>query len=210
MRRLALALLAAVLLPAAAEARSCAARVNGQELILVPEAMEAPAPGLRERMLMWPQRTWNRAWGARTECDSAAVIHFLARSLQLDQTEGYCLADGDEAGWLLVPGARNWRGRCTVTACDRVNAAAGAGAGIARTVAALATGGRVRSMGDGVQAVAHGTGAMLLTGQGAAVAATLAESAASVSAAVAAAPAAAAGTAVTVVAIGGAVWLCSD
>ncbi|HVG46827.1 MAG TPA: hypothetical protein VM899_01625, partial [Rubellimicrobium sp.] len=90
--RLLLAILFAAL-AGAAQAQSCVARVNAQELIIVPEAMGAPSPGLRERLRMWPSRTWDRAWGERVACDSATITHFLAGSMQLDQTEGYCLAE---------------------------------------------------------------------------------------------------------------------
>lgn len=193
----------------AASAQTCVARVNAQELIIVPDAIEAPRAGLRERLAMWPSRTWDRAWGERVACDGATVTAFLARTMQLDQTEGYCLASDDAEGWLLVPGNADYRGRCRATACERVNAAAGAAGGVARVVASVATGGRVEGVGDGVTAVAHGTGAMLLTGGPAAIAASLGEAAASVSAAVAAAPIAAGAAAVTVIAVGGGVYLCS-
>jgi hypothetical protein len=202
--------LALVLAAGDAAAQTCVARVNAQELIIVPEAIAAPRAGLRERLSMWPSRTWDRAWGERVACDGATVTAFLARTMQLDQTEGYCLAEGDDAeGWLLVPGSADYRGRCRATACERVNAAAGVAGDVARTVASIATLGRVGSVGEGVEAVAHGTGAMLLTGGPAAVAASLTEAAASVSAAVTAAPVAAGAAAVTVIAVGGGVYLCS-
>ncbi len=196
-------------LTGAAQAQSCVARVNAQELILVPEAMGAPAPGLRERLTMWPSRTWNRAWGERTACDSAAIMHFLATTMQVDQTEGYCLAQDEAEGWLLVPGPRNFRGRCTKTACDRVSTAASGAASVGQSILGLATGRSVDSTGDAVTAVAHGTGAYLVTGQAPAVASALGQAAATVGAALAT-PVAAGATAVTVMAVGGAVYMCSE
>lgn len=195
-------------LAGAAQAQSCAARVNAQELILVPEAMGAPTPGLRERLLMWPSRSWDRAWGDRVTCDSAAVMHFLGSTMQVDQTEGYCLAQDDAEGWLLVPGARNFRGRCTKTACDRVNVVADQARGLGAAIAGLVAGGPIESSGDAVAAVAHGTGAMLVTGQAPAVATSLGQTAGALGTALSA-PAAAGAAAVTVMAVGGAVYLWS-
>ncbi len=202
-----LAILFAVL-AGTAQAQSCVARVNAQELILVPEAMGAPAPGLRERLLMWPQRSWDRAWGERVACDSAAVMHFLATTMRLDQTEGYCLAQDDAEGWLLVPGARTFRGRCTRTACDRVSLVAGGIQSLGAAMLGLATGREVETGADAVTAVAHGTGAVLVSGRASAVAASLGQAGAALGSALAS-PAAATGAAVTVIGVGGAVYLCS-
>lgn len=206
--RVLLAILLAAL-AGTAQAQSCVARVNAQELILVPEAMGAPPPGLRERLLMWPQRGWDRAWGERTACDSAAVMHFLATTMRLDQTEGYCLAQDEAEGWLLVPGEANFRGRCTRTACERVNTVAGGAASVGQSILGLATGRSVDSGVDAVTAVAHGTGAYLVTGQAPAVASALGQAATAVGAALAT-PVAAGATAVTVMAVGGAVYMCSE
>jgi hypothetical protein len=54
-------------------------------------------------------------------CDSAAGDALPRHHHALDQTEGYCLAQVEAEGWLLVPGAGQFRGRCTKTVCDRVN-----------------------------------------------------------------------------------------
>jgi hypothetical protein len=205
--RVLLALLLAVL-AGAAQAQSCVARVNAQELIVVPEAVGAPAASLRERLLMWPSRSWDRAWGERVACDSATITRFLANTMQLDQTEGYCLARDEAEGWLLVPGARSYRGRCTRTVCDRVEMVAEGALGLGRSILDLAAGGPVRSGADAVTAVAHGTGAYLVTGQAPAVASSLGQAAGTLTAALGT-PAAVGATAVTVMAVGGAVYLCS-
>lgn len=203
--------LLAILLAAlagAAQAQSCVARVNAQELIIVPEAMGAPSPGLRERLLMWPDRTWDRAWGERVTCDSATVTHFLATTMRLDQTEGYCLAEDEAEGFLLVPGEANFRGRCTRTACQRVEAAAEGGVAVGQSILGLATGREVETGGDAVVAVAHGTGAFLVTGQAPAVATALGQAGAWVATALGT-PAALGAGAVTVMAVGGALYMCS-
>ena len=207
--RLLLATLLAVLLAGAAQAQSCVARVNAQELIIVPEAMGAPTPGLRERLRMWPSRTWDRAWGERVECDSATITHFLASTMQLDQTEGYCLAADDAQGWLLVPGEANYRGRCVRTVCDRVNVVAGGMGALGKAMVGLATGREVETGADAVTAVAHGTGAVLVTGQATAVSASLGQAATTLGTALSA-PAAAGAAAVTLIGVGSAVYLCSD
>ncbi|MBP1805896.1 hypothetical protein [Rubellimicrobium aerolatum] len=205
--RLVLAILLA-LLGTEATAQSCVARVNAQELIIVPEAMGAPAPGLRERLRMWPSRSWDRAWGERVACDSAAVTHFLATTMRLEETEGYCLAADDANGWLLVPGARNYRGRCTKTVCDRVNVVADGMESLGLAMTGLVTGRRVDSDAEAVTAVAHGTGAVLVTGQAPAVATALGPSATALGTALSA-PVAAGAAAVTVIGVGGAIYLCS-
>ncbi|WP_210527809.1 hypothetical protein [Rubellimicrobium arenae] len=205
--KLLLGLLLAVI-ASAAQAQSCVARVNAQELIIVPDAMGAPSAGLRERLRMWPSRTWDRAWGDRVQCDSAAIIHFLGTTMRIDETEGYCLAQDDENGWLLVPGARNYRGRCTKTVCDRVNVVAGATEALGTTMMSLAAGRRVQTDSDAVTAVAHGTGAVLVSGQAPAVAASLGQSAAALGTALTV-PAAAGAAAVTVIGVGGAFYFCS-
>jgi hypothetical protein len=206
--RLLLSILLACLASGAA-AQSCVARVNAQELIIVPEAMGAPSAGLRERLLMWPSRTWDRAWGERVACDSATITHFLANTMQLDQTEGYCLAVDDAEGWLLVPGEANYRGRCVKTVCDRVNVVAGGLASLGLAMTGLATGREVETGADAVTAVAHGTGAVLVTGQASAVSASLGQAAATLGTALSA-PAAAGAAAVTLIGVGSAVYLCSE
>jgi hypothetical protein len=135
-------------------------------------------------------------------------MHFLATTMRLDQTEGYCLAQDDAQGWLLVPGARNFRGRCTRTVCDRVNILADGMAALGTAMLGLATGREIETDADAVTAVAHGTGAVLVSGRASAVAASLGQAGAALGTALAT-PSAAAGTAVTVIGVGGAVYLCS-
>lgn len=194
-------LLAALILAAgAAEAQSCVARVNAQELIIVPDAFDAPAPGMAERLTTWPRRTWDRAWGERTACDSATITRFLGLTLALEETKGFCLAEDGEEGWLLVPGEANFRGRCRVSVCERVNA----GADFAGDVAAGITDALVPGALDpdsGVEAVAHGTGSLILSGRGPAVLTALGEAGAMMANPIGL---------TSVVAVGGAVWLCSD
>ena len=77
-------------------------------------------------------------------------------------------AADDAQGWLLVPGEANYRGRCVKTVCDRVNVVAGGMGALGKAMLGLATGREVETGTDAVTAVAHGTGAVLVTGQAAA------------------------------------------
>jgi len=87
--------------------------------------------------------------------------------------------------------------------------AADQGVTVARTLAELVTGRDLDTKQDRLRAVATGTGAMLISGRGPALAAALSEAGASLSAALAA-PAVAGATAATVLTVGGAVYLCRN
>ena len=198
--------------PLAAQPQTCVARVNHQDLIIVEGAVVDGdlQPSLRERLLTWPGRSIDRLMGETPDCDSAVTMAFLAGMQALDQTDGYCLAEGDAGeGWILVPGDRNFRGRCRVTVCDRVNAARDGSLALAARITELATGQEVDDLGSGVRAVAHGSGAMLVTGQAPAIVQALGQGATAAGAALSS-PTVAAAAAVSVVAIGGAVYVCSD
>ena len=197
---------------AKAQSQNCVARVNHQDLIIVAGTVidGTPVIGLRDRFLSWPSRSWDSAWGAAPECDSAVTTAFLARMLSLEETEGYCLADADDGtGFLLVPGLRNFRGRCKAAACDHVNMLRDEGLGVAHALTSLIAGREINSAADGVTALASGSGAMLVTGQTSAVVQALGQTATALGA-VLSAPAAATAAVVTVVTVGGAVYVCSE
>jgi predicted RecA/RadA family phage recombinase len=196
---------------ATAQSQNCIAHVNHQELIIVAGTVVDGngTTGLRERLFNWPSRTWDKAWGEPPECDSGVTIAFLANMLSLAETKGYCLADADDGtGFLLVPGERNFRGRCRSTVCDTVDMVAEQSLAVAGTVTSILAGQKIDSPADGVTALASGSGAMLLTGQTPALISALGQGAAALTAALSA-PAAAAAAAVTVVTVGGAVYVCS-
>lgn len=195
--------------PAMAQDRPCVARVDHLDVVIAPGVVDA-APGAAERIARWPGALWDRAWGRPATCDSATTIAFLAAVEAVEDIDGLCLAEAaDDGGWLLVPGERNWRGRCRRTVCDRINAAAADGAAIAGIVTSVATGRQVGSLGEGVTAVASTSGAMMLTGQAPALFTLLGEGATAAGAALSA-PAVAGAAAVTVLAVGGAVYVCRD
>ena len=197
-------------IPAAAETSRCLATVNGSEVVVDYEPASAAPVTRRERALGWPGRVWNRAWGTPPACDSGVLIAYLGQTLAADEIEGYCLAaDAEAETFLLVPGERNYRGRCRRTACERVNAAAGdalaASGAVARTVTDIATG-RSDSR---LSAVAHSSGAAILSGNAGPISTALSGIAPSV-VAVLTAPATLAAAAVSVVTIGGVVYVCHD
>lgn len=205
---LALILLASA---AAAQDRACVARVNHLDIVIAPGViLDDPDLSLRERLLSWPRGVWNRAWGRPVACDSATTIAYLAGVLALDEVEDLCLSEAPgDAGWILVPGERDFRGRCHRTICDRVNAAADDGASIARAVTTVITGRQVATLGEGVSALASTSGAMMLTGRSGLLVELLGQGSAALAGALAS-PAVAAAAAVTVVSVGGAVYVCRD
>ena len=196
--------------PAWAEMERCLATVNGGEVVIDYDPALASPTTRRERILGWPGKAWNRAWGAPVTCDSELTILYLARHLPGEEIDGYCLAADEETGsFLLVPGERNFRGRCRKTTCERVNEAKddalSASATVARTVTDVATGRSDSRLG----AVAHSSGAAILSGNAGPVSTALSGIGPGV-ATVLTAPATLAAAAVSVVAIGGVVYVCHD
>ena len=195
-----------VVLPLAAAAEGeCRAVVNRTEVLIAADVLEdVPPARWRETILSLPRSTWDWARGAPPPCDSATILSFMTalEGLPPEQAQGYCLASDTEDGWLLVPGERNFRGRCTRTLCERVNLAAD------DTVSVLA-----KLSGLSSEEVTTGTqtgGTVLATGSALVmdrIYEGLMEGAAS---AVVASPVAATAAAVTVLGAGGAVWLCQD
>ena len=208
MRRL-LAVLTLLLVAGGARAEEgCRAVVNGTEVVIAPDAVPTEGPGLTERLLGWPGRTWDWAWGEPAECDSATLLAFLAGIEGLDpaETEGYCLAplEGESEEYLLVPGLQGVTGRCARTFCERVNLTAADAAVVSRRVLELASGEEV----DGLETAAHASGALILSGpQG--LLAPVFEGAAQGLGSLLANPAVAATAAVTVLAAGGVLYVCN-
>ncbi|WOI54881.1 hypothetical protein [Palleronia sp. LCG004] len=196
-------------IPAAAE-DICRADVNSTEILIDRETLGvAPdAPGLRERASRWAGLGVDRVLGRPPRCDSQTLISFLANEVPDRDLDGYCLLPDERLGFLLVPGERNYRGRCTRTFCDRVNMASGGAANVAGAATDIVTGrdeGESRS-----SAVLHASGAAIVSGTAGSVLTSLGTSAGTALSAALAAPAVAGGVAVSVVAVGGAVYLCRD
>ncbi|WP_157057436.1 hypothetical protein [Loktanella sp. 3ANDIMAR09] len=165
----------------------------------------APAPTTRrERLLNFPARSFDFITRDQRACTSQEVFAFLA---QVETVDDKCLSYTDaQTGFLLVPGPRNFRGRCNAsTVCTRVNGTrdAVATATVAITDVALGTGDSTLSK------VTHTTGAMVLSGTGATISGALGSAITGVTAAVGA-PIALTAAAVTAVAVGGAIYICAD
>ena len=193
----------------AAAQNICASVVNGELVRIDRETFlkDGEQAGRRERLLTWPGRRIDALRDRDPECDSRTLIIFLGQQVPADDIDGYCLSEQAEDGFLLVPGTRNYRGRCSATACERVNAtkdtSLAVGSAAARAIADTALGtGPDRSL-------LHSSGAAILTGSGSYIASTLGTIGSSLATALSA-PAVLAATAVTVVAVGSAVYVCSE
>ena len=161
---------------------------------------------LRERLLGWPQQTWGQVWGTPQSCDSETTIAFLGAVLAVDQIDQYCLSYDVEAdGFLLVPGERNFRGRCQKTICERVNITRDQTTGFLNGMMQAV----LQPPQTGVLGLTHSSGAMLLTGQRGVLLDSLGTTATSVTAALST-PAAMTAAAVTVMTVGSAVYVCSE
>jgi len=191
------------------ETDRCRAFVNGSEIVVTyaPDRVEATR---RERAMSWPGRAWNRAWGTPPDCPSEVVITYLAVTVPEAQTEGYCLAaSGADGSFLLVPGERNFRGRCRRTTCEVVDTTKDQALALAAGMARRATGQEEEEAPGGASLVSHASGALLATGTGGTVTALLQSLGGTVAGAVST-PALLTAGAVTVVALGGAVYVCSE
>lgn len=179
---------------AAAEPVLCTTRIDGKD---VPLAYERAEPGLRERLL-------NRR--GRVECPGYVVLRSLTPELTDQQRSPFCLRH-DKASDSIVGydlGTRDDEGRCeqpSASVCQRVNQT--------RSAAAAITGAAARGAVRGLQALPDGSGAAILSGSAGHISSALAAIGGAAST-LAASPAIVAGAAVTVVAVGGAVYACSD
>ncbi len=203
------ALLCLVPLPAPAQP-PCRAEINSTDLVIDAEALatERGAVDLRERIARWPASGLNRLRGQLPSCDSATLIAFLAREVPEDDIAGYCLTPDPALGYILAPGARDYRGRCLRTTCDRVQEAGDGAAATAARVADIATGRRKEQ--SRAEAVIHSSGAAIVTGSAGSVLSALGSGATTAVTAALTAPVFAGAAAVSVMTVGGAVYLCSD
>ena len=199
--------LAAALLASPALAEDyCRVTLNSYEILIDRDTLDQSAPGLRERLGRWPTAPIDRLRGRDPACDSETLISYLSLNVPEEDIAGYCLLPDPEFGYLLAPGERDYRGRCTQTTCDRVNTAREGAVGVAGTATDLIT--RRDSDQSRTEAVVHASGAAILTGSAGSILASLGTGASTAVTAALAAPVVAGAAAVSVVAVGGAVWLC--
>ncbi|MDF1727147.1 MAG: hypothetical protein P1U53_05280 [Sulfitobacter sp.] len=194
-------------LSAPAWAENCRATVNGSDVVVVEENFPTfeDEVNTRERLLNWPSRKWNKAWGTPPACNSGVLFDYLATTVPENDITGYCLST-TEAGYVLIPGERNYRGLCRKTACERVNATKDETVALTASIARSAK--EEVTKPGGATAIAHKSGAMILSGSASALAANIGTAGSTVATALAT-PAVAAAVGVTVLSVGGAVYLCS-
>lgn len=198
---LALSIFVAPLPLAAAEPVFCTARIDGKDVAM---AYDKDEPSLREnysrREIMFTR------WG-RDTCPSYVVLRSLTPDLTDEERGPFCLRHDKDSDSIIGydVGRRDSYGRCEEprrSVCQRVNQTRDASVAIAGAAA--------RRTFNGVETVASTrSGAIILSGTASTISGALG-SIGGAAATVASAPAVLAGAAVTVVAVGGAVYACSD
>jgi hypothetical protein len=114
-----------------------------------------------------------------------------------------------ETAWRSAKGkARIWS-RNTEKVCKAVDAAKEEAVAVTGSVAGLVTGATATASAAGVSAVTHSSGAIILTGSSGYISGTLGTAGTAMASALTA-PAVLAATAVSVVAVGGAIYICTD
>lgn len=183
---------------AAAEPTFCTTRINGQD---VPMAYDKEEPSLQEnysrREILFTR------WG-RDTCPSYVVLRSLTPDLTDEERGPFCLRHDKDSNSTLGYdlGRRDAYGRCKEPAkslCQRVNQTKDT----AVAMAGAATNGAVR----GLRALPDGSGAVIASGSGSFISSTLSAISGGASA-IASSPALLTGAAVSVVAVGGAVYIC--
>lgn len=179
--------------PSIATAELCTTRIEAVDLEIDPSVLDAQV-SWREKLLSRPRLSGQR------QCNSAEIYAFMQGLADLD---GKCMAYADDdTGFVFLDGARNFRGRCTTTVCERVNdtkenlglvtdVIVGTVVGIADTTAT------------------HPAGALVLSGASDTIISSIGTASAS-ALAVLSTPSVLAATTVSAVAVGGAVYICSE
>lgn len=173
---------------------ACSARINGMDVQLTHERNE---PGLRERL-------FNRRGHA--ECPAYVVLRSLTPELTDQQRSPFCLRHDTDSDSIIGYdlGTRDDDGLCqqpSASVCQRVNQT--------RDAALAVTGAAARGAVRGLRALPDGSGAAIISGSASHISSALNAIGGAASTA-AASPAIMAGAAVTVVAVGGALYACSD
>ena len=117
---------ALLLLPTLTRADECLVRVQALDIVIDSEQFEDDdlTPSKRETLLNWPSRVMDKASGHTPACTSDVTLTFMASLNEVYTSNGYCLEYvDDEVGYIMLPGDRNFRGRCTKTTCERLTGA---------------------------------------------------------------------------------------
>jgi len=190
---------------ALAEAQSCTTSVGGQRVSLFYEPDDEQVGANQTRREAW------LGVGGEIDCPSYVTLRHLTPDLTDDQRQPFCLQWEKEgstyAGY--AEGARDAYLRCRTPRrgfCERVNTSVQSSMAVAGLADAPAGS---EGVVHGVQAVTRPGGAVVLSGAGAAVQQTIAGASTTAGAALAT-PIGLAAAAVSVVAVGGAVYLCHE
>lgn len=179
--------------PSLAAADLCQTRIEAVDLEIDPATVEADVTW-RESLLRVP-----RIIGQR-QCNSAEIYAFMQGLADLD---GKCMAYADdETGYVFLTGERNFRGRCSKTACQRVNDSK---ENLGALTAAIL--GKAVRVADAT--AANPAGALVISGASETIVGALGTASTS-ALAVLATPSVLAATSVSAVAVGGAVYICSE
>lgn len=207
----ALALLA-LATPGAAQTASCQAQVNGQEVAIDYDRKSEEARKItrREAIFRGPSRLWAWTWGDLPTCNSAILMDALAEDAE-GETDGQCLAWVEETqSYVLLPGDRNYRGRCIGVVCRSVNAGKEE---VAAVTSAILSGAAERAgIGGGTSTlttVTNSAGALIMSGSTGHITGTLGSVGSGILGALSS-PAALTAGAVTTVVGGGALFVCTD
>ncbi len=187
-------------------ADDCTVRVNAMDVVVNTD-LYGEGASIRENMLSWPRRSLNALTGTLPACSSDVTLDFMAGIEGLPNTSGYCLAEGDaETGWLLVPGARNYRGRCAVSTCQRINGAADDIVGLTNRMALML----YAAPDPDSDIMAHASGVMIMTLGRDAIQDKAEELGSAALIAALTTPMGLSATALSVVAVGGSMWMCNS
>lgn len=190
-----------------AQAERCRAVINGSEVVVDGANFTTFADNVkrREKLRSWPSRKWNKAWGTPPACDSGVLYDYLATTVPTKEIADYCLTSTEDNGYFLIPGPRNYRGMCSKTVCERVNTTVDETAEISASIAR----GAVQTITEpgGTRAIAHKSGALILSGSAGAIATNLSASGTTLMTALSA-PVVLAAAGVSVLAVGGTVYMC--
>ncbi len=190
-----------------ARAERCSAVVNGSEVVVNSANFTTFADDVkrREKLRNWPSAKWNKAWGTPPACNSGVLYDYLATTVPTAEIADYCLTSTDDDGYFLIPGPRNYRGMCRKTVCERVNTTVDETTAISAAIARDALQ-KARAPGA-ASAVAHKSGALILSGTAGTIATNLGTTGTAVITALST-PVALAAVGVSVVAVGGTVYMC--
>ena len=188
------------------EDKTCTARING-DLIEVDYSLyyDEYLENTTFREILFAN--WDGS------CPSYVVLATLTPDLTASERQDFCMEYNKEEGYYtnFSLGKRDAYGECETKGkfCQLVNATKEEAIAIVGLGSGAVAGTTVATSAAGVTAVAHSSGAVILTGTSGYIAGTLGTMAASVVSALTA-PLVVAGAVVSVVAVGGAVYICAD